>query len=145
MWPNAHSRLWKTSCYCPEYCGNWTPYTFFISPWILGVRSVLDDICRDNNFMLSNVFSENSAVYEMMWKKCLVAFPLQKWLRERTTLLCFTYLALVFIFAFYFYEANYGHEVKFWPFSCMSYFSWFIQQKFDISLPAFCFHLGSLS
>jgi len=50
----------------------------------------------------------------MMWKKkCIVAFPLQKWLRERNTLLCFTYLAYLFIFAFCFYEATYGHEIKF--------------------------------
>jgi hypothetical protein len=41
----------------------------------------LDDICSENNFMFSNVFSENLAVYEMMWKKCLVAFPLRKLLR----------------------------------------------------------------
>jgi hypothetical protein len=49
------------------------------------VRNVLDIV---EKAVLCSVtfFTEDRAVYEMMWKKCLVAFPLQKWLRERTAL-----------------------------------------------------------
>jgi len=44
---------------------------------------------------MSSNFSENRAVSEKMWKntECIVAFPLQKWLRERVTMLRYTYFA----------------------------------------------------
>jgi len=40
-------------------------------------------------------FSENHAVSEIMWKntECIVAFPMQQWLRERVTMLRCTYFA----------------------------------------------------
>jgi hypothetical protein len=62
--------------------------------------------------MLNNVYSENRAVYEKMWKKygttrqatdmrsehvILIAFSWQYWLRERASTLRYTYIAcLVF-------------------------------------------------
>jgi hypothetical protein len=37
------------------------------------MRSVLNESCREDqstDFIFSNIFSENCAVYEIMWKKC---------------------------------------------------------------------------
>jgi hypothetical protein len=78
---------------CPEdLC------TFMIiSLWIfLRTRNVLDKSCRENqntHFFLNKFFSGSRAVYGVMWTKhkCIIAFPLQQWLRERGTVLRYTY------------------------------------------------------
>jgi hypothetical protein len=94
-----------------------------ISRWILiRMRNVSDYICRENqnaHFMFNNLFSENRAVYEIMYRNIVesghrcwitkatdthseyvipIAFPRQKWLRERASVLrLYTYIACLVI------------------------------------------------
>jgi hypothetical protein len=49
-------------------------YTFFIisRSLLLGMRNVSEKCCRENknaHFIFSNLFFENRAVYELLWKK----------------------------------------------------------------------------
>jgi hypothetical protein len=98
---------------------------------LLIIRNVSHKIYRENQntHFVSNNFSENRAVYEIMWKKygtarqaidgniiwrmrfacgitkqtdthseyvTLIAFPRQNWLRERASILRYTYTAVLF-------------------------------------------------
>ena len=95
-------------------------------------KKVLEKCCRENQnkpFVFSNVFSENRAVYEIMWKSTVgpdrpqmtlrhmriacwvptatnthlkyaifIAFPLQQWLHECSSTLCYTYIVCLVYF-----------------------------------------------
>jgi hypothetical protein len=99
---------------------------------LLRMRNLSGNNCRKNQntrFMFNNFFSENPAVFEVMWKivvesrqatddntayargmlelrpppphtpthseyVILIAFPWRQWLRERASVLCYTYYIL---------------------------------------------------
>jgi hypothetical protein len=58
-------------------CSTWRPaYIMIISCWvILGMKNVLDNRCRENQntFHVEWCFSENRAVYEIIWKNTVLA------------------------------------------------------------------------
>ena len=45
-------------------------------------------------FFVEWIFINNYTVYEIMWKnaECIFAFPQQQWLRQRATVLRYTYI-----------------------------------------------------
>jgi hypothetical protein len=88
---------------------------------ILRMRNVSDKSCTGNQnalFYVQYFFSESLAVYEIMWKNIvqpdrplmtiwrtratnihldyviIIAFPLQQWLQERTSMLRYTYIVV---------------------------------------------------